>query len=83
MDIQTSAPLDGEVSGEGPYLRRAQSLLALRAELFDDARPRSLRFDGVAAPPHGRTASGFRQGGRQLALPLPRECGGRRARMVG
>ena len=69
MDTQTSGGEDVGLPGDGPYLRRAQALLAARAELF------------VAGPPQDRAATLARPG-RQLRLPLPRERTRRRATMV-
>jgi hypothetical protein len=83
MDMQASGPVDAGAVVDGPYLRRAQALLASRAELFAGAQTRSVRLAGVAGPPQNRAGGGVRPGGRQLTLPLPRERGRRRARMVG
>lgn len=79
MDIETTAAIDPAAAGEGHYLRRAQALLAARAELFP-AGP--ARLAGIAGPPQGRPAAGFRRNTRQLTLPLPREKARRRARMM-
>jgi len=83
MDMQASGPIDAGAVVNGPYLRRAQALLATRAELFVAAQTRSVRLAAVPAPPQHRAEAGVRPGGRQLTLPLPRERGRRRARMVG
>jgi hypothetical protein len=82
MDMQASGPIDAGAVVDGPYQRRAQALLATRAELFVPAQARSVRLVGIPGPPRDRTPSGARQGGRQLTLPLPRERGRRRARMI-
>ena len=82
MDMQASGPIDAGAVVDGPYLRRAQALLATRAELFVVAQTRSVRLAGAAGPPQNRAGDAVRSGGRQLSLPLPRERGRRRARMV-
>ena len=79
--MQASGPIDAGAVVDGPYQRRAQALLATRAELFV-ADARSVRLAGIPGPPRDRTPSGARQRGRQLSLPLPRERGRRRARMI-
>jgi hypothetical protein len=79
VDKDTTAAIDPAVAGEGHYLRRAQALLAARAELFA-AGP--ARLAGMAGPPQDRPVARFRRAGRQLTLPLPREKARRRARMV-
>lgn len=79
MDTEASGAIDPAGVGEGPYLRRAQALLAARAELFL-AGP--ARLAGIAGPPPDRPGAVFRQGSRQLTLPLPRERARRRARMA-
>lgn len=79
MDREVRAPAEPEVGDHGWYLRRAESLLAARAELFA-ASP------GQPAPVVSRTdrpVTRTRAGSRQLSLPLPRERGRRRARMLG
>jgi hypothetical protein len=81
MDTQTSGAEDRGIPADGPYLRRAQALVAARAELFVTGPARSVRLVGIAGPPQDRTAPLTRQG-RQLALPLPRERTRRRATMV-
>jgi hypothetical protein len=63
------------------YLGRAQALLAARADLFGTASARSTRPAGTPGPPSDR-ARADRRSSRQLSLPLPRERGLRRARMV-
>ncbi|MFI5286512.1 MAG: hypothetical protein ACHQ4F_09345 [Candidatus Dormibacteria bacterium] len=70
---------DDAGAGEEAYLRRAQNLVAARGELFVMAPARSQQLPG---PPDDRIGSLFRQAGRQLTLPLPRERAGRRARMM-
>jgi hypothetical protein len=79
METKTPGAVDPAGTGEGPYLRRAQALLAARAELFP-AGP--ARLAGIAGPPQDRPESHFRHASRQLTLPLPRERQRRRARMV-
>jgi len=81
MDTQTSGGEDVGLPGDGPYLRRAQALLAARAELFVAGPARSVRLAGIAGPPQDRAATLARPG-RQLRLPLPRERTRRRATMV-
>ncbi|MHB8538133.1 MAG: hypothetical protein ACYDCS_08950 [Candidatus Dormibacteria bacterium] len=68
------------VPAEGAYLRRAEALLAARAELFVAG---SARRGGIAGAPEDRAVTLVRPASRQLTLPLPRERGRRRARMVG
>jgi hypothetical protein len=82
MDTDAAASIDTAVAGEGPYLRRAQALLAERAELFLARPARSLRVAGVAGP-QDRAGSLPRHASRQLTLPLPRDRTRRRLRMVG
>jgi hypothetical protein len=79
MDTETRGAIDPAGTAEGPYLRRAQALLAARGELFLSGAG---RLAGTAGPPQDRPGSGFRRAGRQLTLPLPREKARRRARMV-
>jgi hypothetical protein len=81
MDGETAAPIEAEIAGEGPYLRRAQALVTTRSELFLRGPVRSA-WVNVAGPPEDRARSPLRQAGRQLTLPLPRERARRRARMV-
>jgi hypothetical protein len=83
MHTDAAASIDTAVAGEGLYLRRAQALLAERAELFLPRPARSVRLAGVAGPPQDRAGSLPRQAGRQLTLPLPRDRSRRRLRMVG
>jgi hypothetical protein len=78
MDTDRSGSVDAG-AGEGAYLRRAQTLLAARGELFVIVPARSQE---LAGPPNDRSGSLFRQVGRQLTLPLPRDRAGRRARMM-
>jgi hypothetical protein len=80
MDMQTSGPIDAAISADEPYLRRAQALVAARAELFA-AGAGVVRFAGVAGSPQDR-AGPLAPPTRQLTLPLPRERVRRRARMV-
>jgi hypothetical protein len=83
MDTDAAASIDTAVAGEGPYLRRAQALLAERAELFLARPARSLLVAGVAGPPQDRAGSLSRHASRQLTLPLPRDRTRRRPRMMG
>jgi hypothetical protein len=76
MDIETGTVSGAAAADEGSYVRRAQSLLAGRAELFAIAPSRVTRAPGPPQRQPGRAS------GRQLALPLPRMRGGRRATMV-
>jgi hypothetical protein len=82
MDTETPGAADPAGTGEGQYLRRAQALLAARAELFLAGPGRSARLAGIAGPPQDRPGAAFRHASRQLTLPLPREQARRRARMV-
>jgi hypothetical protein len=77
MDSDTPAAVDPAAAGEGQYLRRAQALLAARAELFPVG---PARLAGIAGPPQDRPGALFRRAS-QLTLPLPRERARRRARM--
>jgi hypothetical protein len=81
MDTQASGGADLAIAGDGPYLRRAQALLAARAELFVAGAGRSMRLVGLAGSPQDQAPVLTRRG-RQLTLPLPREQRRRRARMV-
>lgn len=82
MDRDTAASIDTAVAGEEPYLRRAQALLAARAELFLARSARPPRLAGVAGPSQDRAGSLPRQASRQLTLPLPRDRTRRRLRIV-
>ena len=50
MDADRAAPIDTAAAGDGPYLRRAQELLAARGELFLAGPGRSVRLAGIAGP---------------------------------
>ena len=78
MDTKTWTVLDGGLTEDGPYLRRAQALLATRAELFAAGSMQPATDSG----PLERGASPRRRGGRQLSLPIAREHRRPRARMV-
>jgi hypothetical protein len=78
MDTDQSDSVDAG-AGEGAYLRRAQTLVAARGDLFVIVPARSEQFDGS---PNDQTRSLLPQAGRQLTLPLPRDRAGRRARMM-
>jgi hypothetical protein len=82
MDDTTPAvhPQDGDV--DGSYLRRAQALLAARAELFTALPLGSPRFTGLVIARRDRVTARDRSGARQLSLPIPRDRGRRRARML-
>ena len=82
MDTERVASIGAAAAVDGPYLRRAQELLAARAELFLAGPGRSSRPAGVAGPPQNRAGSNLRQASRQLTLPLPRQRPRRRPRMV-
>ena len=82
METHTVGAVEIGTTVDVPYLRRAQALLATRSELFPAAPARSVWPAGTPGPPQDRTGSSARRGGRQLSLPLPRERGRRRARMV-
>lgn len=81
MDSETAAPVEAEIAGEGPYLRRARALVTSRSELFMRGPVRSAWLN-VAGSPADRERSPLRRAARQLTLPLPRERTRRRARMV-
>jgi hypothetical protein len=82
MDTETSVPIEGGVAGDGSYLRRAEALLAARAELFLAGTARSVRLAANPGPPQDPARSLLSRRSRQLTLPLPRERTRRRARMV-
>jgi len=83
MDYQTITPDSGLSDGDGQYVRRAQALMALRAELFTTAPVLSLvRVPAAVPTPQDRLQRTRRTGGRQLSLPIARERAGRRARML-
>lgn len=82
MDTDAAASMDAAVAGDGPYLRRAQALVAARAELFLVRAARPARLASVAGPARDRAESLPRHTSRQLALPLPRDRPRRRLRMV-
>jgi hypothetical protein len=83
MDTDPAASVETAIGGEGPYLRRAQALVAERAELFHIRPARSVRLTGVSEPQRDRAGSLPRNASRQLTLPLPRDRARRRLRMVG
>ena len=83
MDPDTSNPGSGTTDGDGQYFRRAQALMARRAELFATVPSLSLeRAAAVGPTPQDRAHGTRRSGGRQLSLPISRERGRRRARML-
>jgi hypothetical protein len=83
MDYETSTTDSGLTDGDGQYVRRAQALMARRAELFATAPALSLVRAPAAVPTaQERPQRTRRTGGRQLSLPLARERGRRRARML-
>jgi hypothetical protein len=79
-DTSILQPPAGDV--DGLYLRRAQALLAARAELFTTLPVSSPRFTGLVIARRDRVTRRDRTGARQLSLPLPRDRGRRRARML-
>jgi hypothetical protein len=82
MDDDTPIP-DPPTGGlDGSYLRRAQTLLAARAELFTTHPVSSPRFAGLVIARRDRVTARDRTRARQLSLPLPRDRGRRRARML-
>jgi len=83
MDTEAAPHIDTASGGDGLYLRRAQALLAERAELFAARPARSGRLAGSAGPSQRRADSPPRRASRQLTLPLPRDRTRRRLRMVG
>lgn len=73
----------GMADGDGQYVARAQALMARRAELFASARTLPLESAPAYAPAiPARADRKRRSGGRQLSLPIARERGRRRARML-
>ena len=82
MDNEAAAHIEPAGACEGLYLRRAQALLAERAELFAARPARSRRLAGNAGAPR-QADSPSRRASRQLSLPLPRDRARRRLRMVG
>jgi hypothetical protein len=82
MDDDTPIPTPPAVSLEESYLRRAQALLAARAELFTALPLGSPRFTGTVIARRDRVTARDRTRSRQLSLPLPRDRGSRRARML-
>jgi hypothetical protein len=73
----------GLPEADGLYLRRAEALMARRAELFTTAPMRSLQQAAAGGAGQQERPQGTRRtGGRQLSLPIARERGRRRARMV-
>ena len=82
MDDDTAIPQPPAGGVDGSYLRRAQALLADRAELFTTLPVGSPRFTGLVIARRDRVAQRARAGARQLSLPLPHDRGRRRARML-
>jgi hypothetical protein len=82
MDDNTPIPLPPVAGLDGSYLRRAQALLAARAELFTMLPVGSPRFTGLVIARRDRVTARDRTRARQLSLPLPRDRGRRRARML-
>jgi hypothetical protein len=84
MDQDTSTPGGGTTDDDGHYVARAQALMARRAELFMTAQAISLDNTTEAFVPAKaeRPQRLRRTAGRQLSLPIAREQGRRRARML-
>jgi hypothetical protein len=82
MDEETATPAPEVAGSDGTYLRRAQALMAARAELFVALPPSVPRFAAIAVARRERVTSRDRPDGRQLSLPLPRERRRRQARML-
>jgi hypothetical protein len=83
MDPDTPTVDCGASDGDGQYFRRAQALMARRAELFTTTPSLSLGHAAALGPTsQDRPKSSRRSGGRQLSLPIARERGRRRARML-
>jgi hypothetical protein len=79
MDYENSTTDSGLTDGDGQYVRRAQALMARRAELFTRAPALSPTRAPTAQDRSQRTR---RTGGRQLSLPIARDRGLRQARML-
>ncbi|MGA7988304.1 MAG: hypothetical protein WCB51_07900 [Candidatus Dormiibacterota bacterium] len=73
--------MDADNPGRGSYLRRAEALIEERRDLFGPL-PRQSMSAPSAAQSHDRAAGSSRPPVRQLRLPLPRERGRLRARML-
>jgi hypothetical protein len=73
--------MDTELPGPGSYLRRAEALIAARRDLFG-AAPRPAVSEAFIAQTRVRAPELSQSSARQLRLPLPRERGRRRARML-
>ena len=58
MDMQASGPIDAGAVVDGPYQRRAQALLATRAELFVTAQARSVRLAGIPCRSRANVGAG-------------------------
>ncbi|HEY6469892.1 MAG TPA: hypothetical protein VI434_08995 [Candidatus Dormibacteraeota bacterium] len=82
MHPETTTPDGGATDGDGQYFRRAQALMARRAELFATVPSLSLGRAATAGPMPEDRPEAHRSGGRQLSLPISRERGRRRARML-
>jgi hypothetical protein len=82
MDDDTPIPDPAATGLDGSYLRRAQELLAARAELFTALPLSPPRFTGMVIARRDRVTARDRTRTRQLSLPLPRDRGRRRARML-
>lgn len=83
MDDETLTPDSGMADGDGQYVRRALALMARREELFTAVPVGSLVCAPAAVPtPQDRPQRSRLTGGRQLSLPIARERGRRRARML-
>jgi hypothetical protein len=83
MDPTNVAQDRGMADHDGQYLARAQALMARRAELFAMSRTLSLESAPALVQSTPDRADRMRRtGGRQLSLPIARERGRRRARML-
>jgi hypothetical protein len=83
MDDESATPGFDVTDNDGQYVRRALTLMARRAELFTAAPARSpVSVPAVVPTPQDRPQRPRRTGGRQLSLPIARERGRWRARMV-
>jgi hypothetical protein len=83
MDTDTPTPAQHAGDADESYLRRAQALLAARVELFETLPAGSTRVAATPTAKRDGVALRERRAGRQLSLPLPRDRGRRRARMLG
>jgi len=82
MEADASRPTADATGAAVSYAQRAQTLMAARAELFDRPPATAARSAGMVITQRDGLSVRERPAGRQLSLPLPRERGRRRARML-